>query len=511
MSETLSAAEEAREITDILLKLPADILAANLALLMETKLLHLVQGKLRDLAQQTAGSFQERVTETATRLSRQPPEELALQLLLAFNKALGLAPRQYVCPRDLEDNTADILARALEAVRAEDASFRGTSFGELFRYQSALVAAESGRDFESLSPEEQDFLVEAPPPEQRRLLGQTLRAEEEGEQYLRSLSQKGAAGAGFAALVGAGGFASYTTATSLLAGGAKLVGLTLPFGAYLHLTSFIAVFANPVFLLAALGGGGTWLYGKQNGKLQRRLVPLLLVQLVAASAAGLPAEGGRGEKLLRLWEGIWQEVVRARAAHDHAATRCREARTAWQSLQQEVSLAQKSSARLEEEQRDLREKLAALLLQQPAALGEAGGALASLGRAIRAKQQELARLDTAAPAAGLLGKLKATMKQAWQRHGLQQELQRLGAAGAQQLEASSPGEAQRLPALLAGPLRHLAAAAAQLKSQQQQLATLAQQEGAARASWQRQQQEESAKAQIKAAAEQRCWGLEQLA
>lgn len=49
------------------------------------------------------------------------------------------------------------------------------------------------------------------------------------------------------------GFAAYTTLTSLIAGTASLIGLTVPFSAYITATSALSVLTGPVgFIL--IGG-----------------------------------------------------------------------------------------------------------------------------------------------------------------------------------------------------------------------------------------------------------------
>jgi hypothetical protein len=94
--------------------------------------------------------------------------------------------------------------------------------------------------------------------------------------------------AGFAVLVSAGGFASYTALTTGIAAVAGAVGVTLPFSFYMSATSILAMVTSPLVLgpLGLLVVAGTTMWG--NKKIRRSMLPMLVTQ--NALAAGLVAD-----------------------------------------------------------------------------------------------------------------------------------------------------------------------------------------------------------------------------
>lgn len=95
--------------------------------------------------------------------------------------------------------------------------------------------------------------------------------------------------AGFAALVSAGGFASYTMLTSAVAAVAGAVAVTLPFGFYMTATSMLAALTSPMVLgplgLVVVATATFW----GNKKIHQAMLPMIVTQ--NAVATGLEASG----------------------------------------------------------------------------------------------------------------------------------------------------------------------------------------------------------------------------
>jgi hypothetical protein len=101
-------------------------------------------------------------------------------------------------------------------------------------------------------------------------------------------------GAGLGAAVAIGGFGSYTLLTSTMASVAGLVGVTLPFKAYIVAASGLAFLSNPLVLGVAAAGGGMFLRRQVNRQIQSKLAALQVALAIAArSSSSLPADASR--------------------------------------------------------------------------------------------------------------------------------------------------------------------------------------------------------------------------
>ena len=295
--------------------------ASLLALLDETSLTSVLWSRFSDWKdkQDSGKSFAMALEERTKELDELPEELLLLSLYGALNSITGIAPRSYTAPQDFTDNCEDLLTAAIELTRKHNAQFTGTTLHELVQYQSSIMFGQLETKFAELGSEDQSQFMEnirefvrSLPEEQRATLLKELRVDELSDQYLRTIITNGALGSAFAATVGVGGFSFYMGASSLLASMAGLIGITLPFGLYTALASSIAVLANPLFLLAALGGGGYWLISGKNKALKEKLVPMVITSLVVSGLCNEKGGDVTTEKAISLWQNDWQKVCSCR-------------------------------------------------------------------------------------------------------------------------------------------------------------------------------------------------------
>jgi hypothetical protein len=295
--------------------------ASLLALLDETSLTSVLWGRFSDWKdkQDSGKSFAMALEERTKELAGQPEELLLLSLYGALNSITGIAPRSYAAPQDFTDNCEDLLVAVIKMAHKHDSNFTGTTLHELVQHQSRVMFGQLETNFAELDPDGQKRFMEnirefvgSLPEEQRMTLLKELRVDELSDQCLRTIITNGALGSAFAATVGVGGFSFYIGASSLLASMAGLVGITLPFGMYTALSSAIAVFANPLFLLAALGGGGYWLISGKNKVLKEKLLPMVITSLVVSDLCKETGGDDTTEKAISLWQDDWQKVCTCR-------------------------------------------------------------------------------------------------------------------------------------------------------------------------------------------------------
>jgi hypothetical protein len=116
-----------------------------------------------------------------------------------------------------------------------------------------------------------------------------------------------ALGTGLSAATGVGGFAVYAMLSATIANVVGLVGLTLPFSAYLMATSLLAFITNPLVVLVAVVGGGARLGTLANRRMRAELVSLLVA--FAALKSADPETRGRSRALVAHLADRYEEFL----------------------------------------------------------------------------------------------------------------------------------------------------------------------------------------------------------
>lgn len=393
-----------------------ETLASLLALLEETSISSVIWGKYRDFAdkKESGSSFSRALSERAESLSRQPAPELMLILYGVLNNIAEIRPRIFGAPKDFEDNCEELATVAITLMKKYDPTFVGTSLNDLVRHQSRAMFSEIENRFAELSSEKQhEFMdkirsyVHELPEEQRRKLHQELKADELSDEYLRKVITTGALGSAFAATVGISGFSFYMGASSLLAGMAGLIGLTLPFGIYTALSSAIAVLANPLFLLAFVGGGGIWLYKDRNRQMRERLLPLVITNLVVASLCVEEKREDSSRHAIELWSAAWQKVQECRSTLQQKQAELADAKSVWKSTCTELEQSKKDKKQLLVERLVIINRLTKQAPQMVQSIqnGEWGDGLVSLGGELKSCLDKLLEAQNRPKRESLWGKI----------------------------------------------------------------------------------------------------------
>ena len=418
--------------------LPSRDLAALLALLEETTLFNALQEKAASLLHQNGHTLGDRLAKRTRELAQKPLPELQLTLLNTFSRELRVPPQRYIAPQDIHNHWSDITQACLKLLQQQDKTFRGSTLKGLSQHylQKAIVLFE--QHFQELSPEEQERLEEqfwdALPEERRQKLLKKLPKEELAREYVRTAGKTSLTGVGFSSLIAAGGFASYSTAVSLLAGSAKLVGLTLPFAAYTTLTSTIAVLANPLFLALLFGGGGKWFYDKQNTSLRQQLIPLTLAQLYSSEEEETNYENSPAaqQQFLTFCSQLYQEHQHCRQRFLQAQEEESCARSQRLQKKEQLQRQQEALTRLQQQQQELRTQLANLIAQKAYVLSSEPG-WASLGQRLLQLQRQQNDLSAQQRPSGLFKRLCQTVSRKTEEFSLQKQLRQASQEGAAQL------------------------------------------------------------------------------
>lgn len=279
-------------------------------------IMDLLGSKIQDLLPSDTNHFIQKLEEKVTDLQHTLDEELQLQILLVMAKRLELRGAHLSTDQELEDYASQVVIMAERRMAEQNSHYKSYKnnhvetlpLQSMIRFQIDQLLQLAVKEIDSASTEAQseyvqkvERFVQAMPEEQQAQIKQQLGVDQLTNKMLQTIVATSGASVLFATIVEVSGFAFYTTATSLLASLAGVFGITLSFGAYTALTSFVAVLASPVFVLPFLAVGGFFLYSSQNQKLQNRMLPILILQIT------LPALSGRQEivsyaPLLTVWK-----------------------------------------------------------------------------------------------------------------------------------------------------------------------------------------------------------------
>jgi|GEM_PF-4043727 len=322
----MNAQSDGRTLSDAILSMDSERLAATLALLKEIGFLAALFSKAKDLSTRSTGAFENKLKEATERLKKEPRGALVLRVQGQLSKTLRIPGRNYAAKKDFEDNCEDIVRATCALLRGQKREFKGETLQELVKFQTAQMFSQIQKRFDEMGEEERTRVVaeikqhlELLPEDQQRVIKEKLGTEQLTEEVVRRAVVAGTLGAAFAVAVEIGGFGFYMAATSMLASLAGLIGITLPFSFYTGLTSAVAVLANPLFLAIALGGGGYLLYRRNDRKLRESLMPVIVTQIAAAGMMIQDPKPDQGAELaLAEWEEAAGRVRRLRAESQSA-------------------------------------------------------------------------------------------------------------------------------------------------------------------------------------------------
>lgn len=298
------------------------------ALRQAAALSHLTAGDIgKELMKGNLRTFLERaLTAHEVRLENRTREELVLITLTRLMERLQVPMRELGTPRAILDAAEDVAVAALHRLRENEKTFRGTTYDDMIRWQverlvtGAAQKAKHDREAAARMEEALDEWVRQLPEEQQAQLRQQLGVSELTRDVLLRAAQAGVLGGALYATVQAAGFAAYTTLTSMLAGIAGAVGLTLPFAVYAFASSALAILSSPLFFgpVAVITAGVGWwkIAGHLDTHLPATIVALATLQRYAEpdkdSAPALDAVARTWTELRARWQALVDEENKLR-------------------------------------------------------------------------------------------------------------------------------------------------------------------------------------------------------
>jgi uncharacterized protein YcfJ len=403
-----------------------ELLASMLALLEQTTFFNVIGKKGKSLVRRDGDEFAKALEAQTLELSQLEHDELILQLLGKLEEIAGVQPGYLAGRRDIEDLCGELTNQAVALKQQGDKDFVGDSLLDLVSWIMQEILTQIEEKFETLDDEKQEAVVtqlrehlSGLPVKQQQAIKDALKVDALTNDVLRQAIVKGSLGLGFSAAVSMGGFAFYAGASSMLAGLAGLVGLTLPFAAYTTMSSAIAVIASPiaiVFVVLGTLAAGWW---KGNQKIRQTLYPLVVVQLAAAKNVNPVSENSQETESLVL--GRWREAVSAALKQrsdlerlTDRQIRCEEQlQTAKNRLVNLKKTHKKNAEVIKKSWSELYD--AALENGQGISKGEWGSAYKAYGRRIVEAQKQSSRSTNASRQKSLFGRIADVIKDGYQQ------------------------------------------------------------------------------------------------
>ena len=273
-----------------------DAIAYQLALWHRLKALRVLFTKLRSLIRRRTydaeSAIAAQIEPHAREYASQSPEANRVKLLTVIARQLGVAIPMHASAAELDQVCTQISESAVSALRRTNKKFKGNTVEDMVRFSMDGWFRGLGSKLGDLPEDEQEALVQklvdsirSMPSSQRRAVLKKLGTDQITAEIVRKAALSGTLGPAFVVAVEIAGFSAYTFATSALASIAGVVGITLPFGFYTTLTSFMAFFANPFLMVPALGAFMFWQKKRGDRKLRDSLAASIVTALIVSDAA----------------------------------------------------------------------------------------------------------------------------------------------------------------------------------------------------------------------------------
>ncbi|MCA0972266.1 hypothetical protein LCM20_16780 [Halobacillus litoralis] len=299
------------------------------ALLLKTNITQLLSSKTKDfLTKEETDHFTNHLEKEMKKVEAMDDAMLQVDLFLEMTKLLKLRGTKYTVQKEIEDQCNEIVRQTYATFQKQNKKFRSfsekqsntTELQQLVNFQMMQVFSEFDDNFDGFSIEDQtkfaqkvnEYILSLPKEKQEKIK-EKLGVDQLTNEVVRKAIATSGTSIVFAIIVEVSGFAFYTTATSLIASFAGLLGLTLPFGFYTGLTSTIAIVANPLFIIPLLLGGGVLIFNQQNKSLKKKLLPITVMQV----ALPYMSEGGDSvefEPFIKEWGSRYQHYVQRQTA-----------------------------------------------------------------------------------------------------------------------------------------------------------------------------------------------------
>ena len=486
-------------VTDSLLSASDDSFSSALALIELLSLFNLMWSKGTEVIEKVGNKinrgtwssnsdhFHEKVIAKSKEFAGLPHGERLLMAIGKLQELMGVPAHDLRTRLDFNEVADDLCMAAVKILREDKkAKFTGNDVGAMIEFQMAKIFGGLNIAMDELPATQQQSLVhrvreflQSLPADQQRFIMDKLGASDLSESAIRQAIATGAMWTAFAAAVEVFGFAFYTTAAQLLA----ILSLhLLPFGAYVGLSSTIAVLSS-AWMLPIFAGLWIWYYVWKNTGLRRSMAPLIITSLCLSGMevqARVPSqrEAAVDEALSR-----WGEARRLRDQYrleTATATSVRnKARARLTATRGELSQAHERKQKATAERENLGKKLARLVKSaiDSIASGRWGGSLIGAAAGVQTIENEIRQAQHKRDGkSGFWATIGGYIEYGLDASSLNIQLNSAKDALVQQVKSTWPTEGIRYPQYAASLLRGMEEKSLQMLSAEADITRLTTQE-----------------------------------
>jgi hypothetical protein len=470
-------------VSDNLLAASDGSFSAVLALLEELSLFNLMWSKGADALEKlsnridhgkwaSSDHFQEKLAAKAKQVAALPRGERLLRTIGELQKLVELKPRDLHTRFDLSEVAEDLCVAAVKILREDKkAKFSGNDVGAMITFQMAKVFGDLNIPLEELSGDQQEKLVahvrtvvQSLPADQQRFIMGKVGASDLSEAAIRQALAGGAMWTAFATAVNVFGFAFYTTAAQLLA----FLSLNLlPFGAYIGLSSLIAVVAS-AWILPISAAIWIWYYISKNKGLRKSMAPLIITGLCLSGMEETELHREEAvEEALSLWGAARSVRDQKRSATASAKAIRDQAEACSANTGTELSHARDRKRGATTERSGLEERLKTVVTTSVdnIASGQWGGALVGIASRVQQIENDIRKLgDKPANRSGIWQLIVGPIEDGLVRIALNFQLASAKDDLVQQVKSAWPHEGTAYPESAASLLRRMEEKTSQILS-----------------------------------------------
>ncbi|BCC06848.1 MULTISPECIES: hypothetical protein [Bacillus cereus group] len=289
-------------------------------LVMETGIFNMIANKTKDFFNKGVDHSKQELDFEIAKLKDVDDNTLRLQLFLYMTKEFDLAGSYYNTSYEIENKCGEILQKAHTLQMKKDKNYSAfvsrnehlTIDNQLTLYQMQKIFESIGGELKNLTADQEENFanqieqfIESLPTEQQEKIKDKLNIDAVTSATIKKLIATQGSAVLLAVIVEIAGFAAYTTLTSLIAGTASLLGLTLPFSAYITATSALSVLTGPVgFIL--IGGFSSMMMLTQSKKVKKTLLQMGIIQLMLPVLLG-DAKVYEYDTFIQEWSQFYNE------------------------------------------------------------------------------------------------------------------------------------------------------------------------------------------------------------
>jgi hypothetical protein len=288
------------EFSEAVLSLEGDQLRLSYVLLHNTNLINLIVQQTKDTFSKGKDHFIKFLESEAEKISDKDEKELRLDLFLTLLKRLDIRGDRFDFKQEF-DNKCDEIVEASYAILLNNKEFaesvskmeEDNSIKKMMLWQLEQMLQKLDKDLAKASSvddsKKNDFrnsvfdYVDSLPIEQKKEIYEKLGLKDHSEKGFNLLLSS-SPGLVFSTIVQVLGFTAYTTLSSSVAAFAGLFGLTLPFGFYTGMSTFVAFATGPLAIFALAASG--WMMFRNNEKVKKELIPIIIMQIAAPAFFG---------------------------------------------------------------------------------------------------------------------------------------------------------------------------------------------------------------------------------